>query len=629
MNKEKETKTKEKTVKARKVTFPISTKLVLIFSVLVILVLGITTYMVSTLVRNDNQVKAEENNHTLNGRTAETVQQTFQNVQNNANGFLNTLLLIKDSENYQSEMDLLFGDFIERNPSVVFLYTSDIGMKMSSAFESAHSQAGTQFINWLKINSDIEEKVLNGEILVKNISFISNSPVVCVMFPHYNSYIEKTDFVTVAFSVDQLISLMSTGSYNMTFLLNKDGEVLIHSDEQMMLNNTDLSYLEIVRTIKTSDNQNSQKLLPDEKGDRWFYAYHKIIGDMVVVTCVSENDVFETIKRTTYRIVLISLIVFFLAILIIRWFSKSLTHPIDDLVDATKSIEKGEYNFKLVPKTHDEIGYLTGNFMEMAGGLEERERLMSSFSKFTNKVIAQKAAKGELEIGGQNKNATIFFSDIRSFTALSEKLSPNEVVDFLNDYFARMCECVDKTSGIVDKFIGDAVMAVWGAPESAGNPEADAWNAVKAALMMRIALYHLNQQRIQEGKVPVKIGCGINSGPIVAGQIGSADHMNYTVIGDTVNLASRTEALNKPFATDILITENTYELIKDKVIVEEMPGVHVKGKEAAIKMYAVINAVGVKGPDNIHKLREFLGWNEPDLAKVNTDEEEKKYKING
>ena len=205
----------------------------------------------------------------------------------------------------------------------------------------------------------------------------------------------------------------------------------------------------------------------------------------------------------------------------------------------------------------------------------------------------------------------------------------DELVEFLNEYFARMCECVDKTNGIVDKFIGDAVMAVWGAPETAGSQEADAWNAVKAALMMRIALYHLNQKRIANGKNPIKIGCGINTGPIVAGQIGSEGHMNYTVIGDTVNLASRTEALNKPFATDILITENTYKLIKDKVIVEEMPGVHVKGKTDAIKMYAVVNAVGVRGPADVHEMREFLGWDEPNLSKVSTDEEEKKYKIDG
>lgn len=263
----------------------------------------------------------------------------------------------------------------------------------------------------------------------------------------------------------------------------------------------------------------------------------------------------------------------------------------------------------------------------MGKGLSEREKLMVSFSKFTNKTIAQKAASGELTLGGENRNATIFFSDIRSFTAMSEKMQPNEVVEFLNVYMTKMVDCVNKTGGVVDKYIGDAIMAVWGAPESSGSPASDALNAVTAALMMRVELFKFNKERAAAGLSPVKIGCGINSGPVVAGQIGSEERMEYTVIGDAVNLASRTEALNKPFATDVLITENTYNLIKDKIVVQEMPGVHVKGKTDAIKMFAVINLAGRGKPETIDDVRKIIGTTAPDLAKVNTDDEEKKYNI--
>ena len=191
----------------------------------------------------------------------------------------------------------------------------------------------------------------------------------------------------------------------------------------------------------------------------------------------------------------------------------------------------------------------------------------------------------------------------------------------------KMVNCVAKTNGTVDKYIGDAIMAVWGAPESAGSPAADAWNAVVGALMMRTELYQLNKKRTAEGKMAIKIGCGINSGSVVAGQIGSDLRMEYTVIGDAVNLASRTEALNKPFQTDILITENTYALIGDKLVVEEMPSVHVKGKEKEIKMYAVINIKGAKGVKTMKEVRDLLGFHDIDKSQVNTDEEEKKYKI--
>ena len=318
---------------------------------------------------------------------------------------------------------------------------------------------------------------------------------------------------------------------------------------------------------------------------------------------------------------------FFAAIILIRIFSNGITNPIKELVDASSKIEHGEFELDMKPRTKDEIGLLTSSFVQMGKGLAEREKLMVSFSKFTNKTIAQKAASGELSLGGENRNATIFFSDIRSFTAMSEKMQPNEVVEFLNAYMTRMVECVNQTNGVVDKYIGDAIMAVWGAPESSGSAEGDALNAVTAALMMRDSLAKFNRERSGRGLPPVKIGCGINSGPVVAGQIGSEERMEYTVIGDAVNLASRTEALNKPFATDVLITENTYNLIKEKIIVAEMPGVHVKGKTDAIKMFAVINLVGRDGAKSLDEVRTIIGTVAPDLAKVNTDDEEKKYNI--
>ena len=155
--------------------------------------------------------------------------------------------------------------------------------------------------------------------------------------------------------------------------------------------------------------------------------------------------------------------------------------------------------------------------------------------------------------------------------------------------------------------------------------------------MMRSALLEFNKSRGGVKKPIIKIGCGINTGPVIAGQIGSNQRMEYTVIGDAVNFASRTESSNKPLGTDILITENTYNLIKDHVLVEQMPSVSVKGKEKPVSMYAVVNmprvtdipGAGPDGPKTMAEVRELLGIPVPDYAKVNLDEEEKKYKIQG
>lgn len=415
---------------------------------------------------------------------------------------------------------------------------------------------------------------------------------------------------------------MSTGSNNASLLADSNAHILINPDYGSKKVLSEGIEVIIKELLENPSETNTQRVV-----DGVFTAVHQIKDDLFAITTISERSVYAVINRTTYRIILFSLAVLFIAIILIRIFSNGITNPIKELVGAAGQIEKGEFELSIKPRTRDEIGLLTESFVQMGKGLSEREKLMVSFSKFTNKTIAQKAASGELTLGGENRNATIFFSDIRSFTAMSEKMQPNEVVEFLNVYMTKMVDCVNKTGGVVDKYIGDAIMAVWGAPESSGSPASDALNAVTAALMMRVELFKFNKERAAAGLPPVKIGCGINSGPVVAGQIGSEERMEYTVIGDAVNLASRTEALNKPFATDVLITENTYNLIKDKIVVQEMPGVHVKGKTDAIKMFAVINLAGRGKPETIDDVRKIIGTTAPDLAKVNTDDEEKKYKI--
>ncbi|MBR4179780.1 MAG: HAMP domain-containing protein [Treponema sp.] len=621
--KEKTEKDEKKKMKRKriKVRHPIGVKLGSIFSSLVIFVLGITVALIYLLFAKDESVTAKANTISLNETTANAVQTQFQNIQVNTTNFLNVMSFIKDDKHFDEEANYFYNELFESNPNILFIYSNEFGYRATKSFSDLYPGAKTVFEAWLKKNPTVKSTAAAGYFDILDLSDVVGRDYTLGTTFSYNRA-----FVCVAYDVEDLKETCFKSTIA-TYVVNRRGEPLIYEDNQTVLDAGLVPPFEVVEDILTNSS-GSEYLFNDSNNNNWIYIRTSFLDDTCsAITLTSESDIYKAINLTALRIIAVSFAVFFLAIMIIRFFSRSLTNPIEDLVAATNSIDRGNYNIHLRPRTKDEIGYLTDRFINMAGGLEERQRLMSTFTKFVNKDIAQKAASGELTLGGEDKNATVFFSDIRSFTAMSEKMTAPQVVEFLNDYFTRMVDCVNKTNGIVDKFIGDAVMAVWGAATTNGSPEEDAWAAVKAALMMRIALYHFNENQIAHGRNPIKIGCGINSGPIVAGQIGSEDHMNYTVIGDTVNLASRTEALNKPFATDILITENTYVLVKDKIIAEEMPGVHVKGKTDPIKMYAVVNAKGVKGPKDIHKLREFLGWDEPELDKVNTDEEEKKYKI--
>jgi adenylate cyclase len=316
----------------------------------------------------------------------------------------------------------------------------------------------------------------------------------------------------------------------------------------------------------------------------------------------------------------------------IWFFAKSISVPLKTLAAASRSIEGGVFDIKLNAAGKDEIGVLTSSFGKMCAAL-------GVFGKFTNRDIAIQAMRGQIKPGGLPKHATIFFSDIRGFTEKSENFvkafgneASDRIVFWLNEYLTGMVECVEKTNGTVDKFIGDAVMAHWGTASTAGSPQEDALNCVKAALMMRVALYKLNRNRKREnlGNPPINIGCGINTGVVTAGQIGSDLRMEYTVIGDPVNLASRVEALNKPLGTDILITEDTWKLVKDHLIVEEMPPVTVKGKEKPVRLFAVVNHVHVQtGPKTLAEVRKLMGIRPPDISKADVNTEEVKYKIGG
>jgi adenylate cyclase len=369
---------------------------------------------------------------------------------------------------------------------------------------------------------------------------------------------------------------------------------------------------------------NGQRRYRDEDGVNRIGSFKKIgIGGMGVISTVSEERAFKSVYRIQRRNILIMIIVLTLAVCIVYFFSKTISGPIVRLFDATKEIERGNFRVDVVPSSGDEIGELTRSFVAMGRGLEEREKLKETFGKFVNKEIAEQVLRGEIRLGGERKTATIFFSDIRSFTSISESLEPEEVVEFLNQYMTRMVQCVNETKGVVDKFIGDAIMAVWGAPMSHGN---DAENAVNGALMMRRELKEFNRGRGGDRKPVITIGCGINTGPILAGQIGSEERMEYTVIGDTVNLASRIESLNKPFGTDILISQDTRDIVKDLFLLEPMKQIKVKGKKEPQQIYAVLGRIDDPlTPRNVADLRRMLGTKES--AAEGADDEEVKYEI--
>ncbi|MDR0302104.1 MAG: HAMP domain-containing protein [Treponema sp.] len=661
--------------------FSIGVKLITIITLIVGLSLVSIIALVSWFVKDDLQIAAEENNFEINRRSAMETEYTLAKTRSESVILIQALNnLSAGSAAAREAAELYFSE----NPHVAALIFIASGKKDDTLineqfFRSRDIESSLVDIYRRGSRAALERAVL-GETVLLNAApqFSVSTSLLAYFFPWRNGA------GVILFSPLNLDDSFGFG-VNRSCLINDAGDILIHADPQLVHDGINVADNAFIQSVWKDSERNKQQLIyldaevgqseatyrankdfihvigknfkriiytaidtvsgfilietgnyahirDTENKTQYYLAYTKInLGGCTVITSIEYDTIFEGIDATIRRNVYLTAMVLFISIVFIWFFSKSISIPLKTLAATARTIEGGDFEkIKLKPKGRDEIGILTAGFQRMCGAL-------GIFGRFTNRDIAVRAMRGQIKPGGLPKHATIFFSDIRGFTEKSEnftksfgKEASDRIVFWLNEYLTKMVECVEKTNGVVDKFIGDAVMAHWGTAYSSGSPQRDAFNCVQAALMMRKELYKMNKNRKDDdpGNPVINIGCGINTGIVTAGQIGSDLRMEYTVIGDPVNLASRVEALNKPLGTDILITEDTWRMVEPYFITEEMPPVTVKGKERPVRIFAVVSFAGVsKGPQTLDDVRGFLGIEAPDISKVDVNAGEKKYKI--
>ena len=242
-------------------------------------------------------------------------------------------------------------------------------------------------------------------------------------------------------------------------------------------------------------------------------------------------------------------------------------------------------NVTVLPLIGGDGGHLgTMIVMEDISG---EKRVRTTMARYMDPALADQLVRGEEDIlGGKSLEATVLFSDVRSFTALAEELGPQATVTLLNDYFTIMVECIQQHGGMLDKFIGDAIMAAFGLPVP---HEDDSDRGVQAAISMISSLFEWNEHRIEDGRRPIDMGIGLNTGTVLAGNIGSPKRMDFTMIGDGVNLASRLESACKQYSARILISEHTFRGLKGVYRTREVDYVVVKGKTEPVAVYEVLD----------------------------------------
>lgn len=230
---------------------------------------------------------------------------------------------------------------------------------------------------------------------------------------------------------------------------------------------------------------------------------------------------------------------------------------------------------------------------------ENVKYIRNTFSKFVAKDIVNELLENpeSLKLGGEKKELTVFFSDIRGFTTMSESLSPENLVHLLNEYLSTMTDLIIAYRGTIDKYMGDAIMAFWGAPV---RNEDHAYFACITALVQLEELKKLQDRWAEQGYPIIDIGIGLNSGDAVVGNMGSSHRMDYTVMGDTINLGSRLEGTNKQYGTRIIISEFTYAKVKDRIYARELDDIRVKGKNEPVKIFELL---GLVNPTDIEKFK--------------------------
>ena len=304
---------------------------------------------------------------------------------------------------------------------------------------------------------------------------------------------------------------------------------------------------------------------------------------------------------------LLAILAFLIGIILSLMITRRMMVPVQSLIDGAEEVGRGNLDVSLKSQSRDEIGQLAHAFSSMVGELRTKAAMKDTFSSYLDPRVVDRLLgerRAELE-AGQKREMTVFFSDLQGFSAISETLTPTALVKLINRYLSLAAEPIQLHRGVIDKYIGDAIMAYWGPPFTPDDP---ALSAVQAALEQRAQIDRLELELpelmgLRRGAPRIAVRIGLASGDVVVGSIGSTASRNFTIMGDTVNIASRLEGANKAYGTMILADEATVRQVSHRIETREIDLLAAVGKIEAVRIYELLGEVGEVG-DALLDLRE-------------------------
>jgi adenylate cyclase len=311
---------------------------------------------------------------------------------------------------------------------------------------------------------------------------------------------------------------------------------------------------------------------PERFDKKWF-----------IIIIAPDDDFLKALQALINHIFFIALPGIVIALFITWLLAKKISNPIEQLSEDVKHVQDFNLDFNPNIKSH------ITEIQTMNTAIQAMKHSLKAFKLYVPQELVKQLilkGKGNINIGGNEEYLTLFFSDIADFTTISEKLPPQELMLQLSEYFEKITAVIESKHGTVDKFIGDAVMAFWGAPKKYEFQEKA---AAEVALLCQNAIAQLNEKWIAEGKYPFYTRIGIHSTNVIVGNIGSTKRMNYSVLGDGVNLASRLEGVNKIYNTKIIISENTFNKLNSEFICRKLDKIAVKGKDNSVVIYELLS----------------------------------------
>lgn len=313
--------------------------------------------------------------------------------------------------------------------------------------------------------------------------------------------------------------------------------------------------------------------------------YQKTIAGHALVT-YDKSSLSQALHDTLNAILGATLFMILVGIVTAYYVGKRITKPIANLMDASRAINNGDYNFRINQRRNDEIGYLINAFNSMANGLLEKNQVENAFSRFVSTKVAKQIMENldHVQLGGKRMNATALFADIVGFTSLSERLPAEEIATLLNEYFSYIDTASKLYRGMIDKYMGDCAMVVFGAPEVDTDHK---FNGIACAILIQRLVARLNVERAKAGKHTVDFRIGVNSGEMLAGNLGSQERMQYTVVGESVNLASRLHSVADK--GQIIITEFLAHDpdLDQRIITERNQSIRLRGIADPVTTYLI------------------------------------------